>query len=152
MATANALAAAAVLHALYRLRRVAIFMPVWWPFSYYNVRYGLELLPGFAVFTAIAVYLIARLAQSRGLTMAFRLGDVIFVVASYSSIWRDPVCLREAWTNSRSRVALEHELAEFLKAFPPDSTLLMYLGDHVGALQQARFPLRQVINEGNHRT
>ena len=28
----------------------------------------------------------------------------------------------------------------------------MYLGDHVGALQQAGFPLRQVINEGNHRT
>ncbi len=28
----------------------------------------------------------------------------------------------------------------------------MYLGGHVGALQQAGIPLRQVINEGNHRT
>ena len=28
----------------------------------------------------------------------------------------------------------------------------MYLGDHVGALQQAGIPLRRVINEGNHRT
>ncbi len=27
----------------------------------------------------------------------------------------------------------------------------MYLGDHVGALQQAGIPLRQTINEGNHR-
>ena len=34
---------------------VPIFMPVWWPFSYYNVRYGVELLPGFAVFTVIAI-------------------------------------------------------------------------------------------------
>ena len=31
---------------------VPIFMPVWWPFSYYNVRYGLELLPAFAVFAS----------------------------------------------------------------------------------------------------
>ncbi|MGH9538687.1 MAG: hypothetical protein ACRD3H_12220, partial [Terriglobales bacterium] len=59
---------------------------------------------------------------------------------------------REAWINSRTRVALEHELADFLKALPPDSSILMYLGDHVGALQQAGIPLRQVINEGNHRT
>ena len=28
----------------------------------------------------------------------------------------------------------------------------MYLGDHVGALQDAGIPLRRVINEGNHRT
>ena len=28
----------------------------------------------------------------------------------------------------------------------------MYLGNHVGALQQAGIPLRRVINEGNHRT
>jgi hypothetical protein len=27
----------------------------------------------------------------------------------------------------------------------------MYLGDHVGALQQAGIPLKRVINEGNHR-
>jgi hypothetical protein len=28
----------------------------------------------------------------------------------------------------------------------------MYLGAHVGTLQQAGIPLRRVINEGNHRT
>ena len=33
---------------------VPIYIPVWYPFSYYNVRYGLELLPVFAVFPAIA--------------------------------------------------------------------------------------------------
>jgi hypothetical protein len=27
----------------------------------------------------------------------------------------------------------------------------MYVGGHVGALQQAGIPLRRVINEGNHR-
>ena len=131
---------------------VPIFMPVWWPFSYYNVRYGLELLPAFAVFTPLAVYLMATLAQSRTVRLAVGVAALAFVAATYASIWRNPVCFREAWINSRTRVALEHELADFVRALPPDSTLLMYLGNHVGALQQAGIPLRRVINEGNHRS
>jgi predicted outer membrane lipoprotein len=127
-------------------------MPVWWPFSYYNVRYGLELAPAFAIFAALAIYFMAVLARSRGLRLALAVAGLVFVAASYASIWRDPVCFREALVNSRTRVALERELADFVKALPPDSTLLMYLGNHVGALQQAGIPLRRVINEGNHRT
>ena len=53
--------------------------------------------------------------------------------------------------NSRTRIAFETELASNLKKLPHDSTLLMYLGDHVGALQRAGIPLRRTINEGNHR-
>jgi hypothetical protein len=131
---------------------VPIFMPVWWPFSYYNVRYGLELLPAFAIFPALAVYFMATLARSRAVRLAVAAAALIFVAVSYASIWRNPVCFREAWVNSRTRVALERELADFVKALPPDSTLLMYLGNHVGAMQQAGIPLRRVINEGNHRT
>ena len=39
---------------------VPIFMPVWWPFSFYNVRYGLELLPAFAVFACAGGLLYSR--------------------------------------------------------------------------------------------
>jgi len=127
-------------------------MPVWWPFSFYNVRYGLELLPAFAVFAAVAFYFLATLVESGRYRLGVAATALIVVAGSYASIWRDPVCFREAWVNSRSRVALERELADFLKALPSDSTLLMYLGNHVGALQQASIPLRRVINEGNHRT
>ena len=131
---------------------VPIYVPAWWPFSYYNVRYGLELLPAFAVFGAVAVYFAAQLVERR----AFRFGAVaailIFVASSYASIWRAPACFSEAAINSRGRIAVERELADFIKALPPDSTMLMYLGNHVGALQQAGVPLRRVINEGNHRT
>jgi hypothetical protein len=51
----------------------------------------------------------------------------------------------------RGRVALDGQLAGWIKSLPADSTLLMYLGEHVGALEQAGIPLRRVINEGNHR-
>jgi hypothetical protein len=131
---------------------VPIFMPVWWPFSYYNVRYGLELLPAFTVFPSLAIYFIAVLVRRRTAKLAVAGTALVFVAASYASIWRDPICFREAWDNSRTRLALESELADFVKALPPDSTLLMYLGNHVGALQQAGIPLGRTINEGNHRT
>ncbi len=131
---------------------VPIFMPVWWPFSYYNVRYGLELLPACAVFAALAVYFVAGLARSLVVRRAAAAAALIFVAGSYASIWSDPVCFREAWVNSRDRMTVENELAGYLKALPPGSTLLMYLGEHVGALQQAGIPLRRVIHEGNHRS
>jgi hypothetical protein len=131
---------------------VPIFMPVWWPFSYYNVRYGLELLPALVIFAALAVCFLVQLAPRRAIRLAVAAAAVIFVAAGYASIWRHPICFREAWINSRTRVALEHELADFVKALPPDSSLLMYVGNHVGALQEAGIPLRRVINEGNHRT
>ncbi len=131
---------------------VPIFMPVWWPFSYYNVRYGLELLPAFAVFVALAVYFAAELMRRRAFRLSTAAAGVVFVAASYGLIWSAPVCLGEATVNSRGRVAVERELADYLKALPPDSTLLMYVGEHVGALQQAGIPLRRTINEGNHRT
>jgi hypothetical protein len=127
-------------------------MPVWWPFSYYNVRYGLELLPAFAVFVPLAVCWLTDRARARALWISLAAAALIFVAASYASVWRDPVCFREAWVNSRTRLAVERELADYLKALPPDSSLLMYLGDHVGALQQAGIPLRRVIYEGNHRS
>jgi hypothetical protein len=80
------------------------------------------------------------------------LSVLVLVGASYGAIWHaDPICYREAEINMRGRVALDRQLAGWLKSMPPDSTLLMYLGEHAGALEQAGIPLRRVINEGNHR-
>ena len=140
---------------------VPIFVPTWWPFSQYNLRYGLELLPAFAVFVPMAIAFVVRSATKiRGLE--FSPGDWVHVVAmlsvfvlmvaSYATIWRaDPICYREAAINMRGRVALDGQLAGWLKSLPADSTLLMYLGEHAGALEQVGIPLRRVINEGNHR-
>jgi hypothetical protein len=131
---------------------VPVYVPAWWPFSYYNVRYGIELLPAFAGFLSVAVYFGVRFAgNSLG-----KLVPVVMVIAlmagSYAAVWRaEPVCFREAWTNSRTRIALETQVAEVLKQLPVDSTILMYLGNHVGALEQAGVPLKRTINESNHR-
>jgi hypothetical protein len=131
---------------------VPIFLPAWWPFSFYNVRYGLQLLPLFSVSAAVTVYLLLGVARNKIVRTAIFSAAAILLVASYASVWRaQSVCFREAWVNSRTRIAFETELASNLKKLRFDTTLLMYLGDHVGALQQAGIPLRRTINEGNHR-
>jgi hypothetical protein len=132
---------------------VPIFIPAWWPFTHYNVRYGLQLLPAFAVALAMLVHLAVR---SEGWKLQVRLASVLavfaLVIASYASVWRaGPISLIEAQVNMRTRNQLEAQLAVWLQKLPSDSTLLMYVGDHVGALQRAGIPLRRVINEGNHR-
>ncbi len=43
---------------------VPIFIPTWWPFSLYNIRYGIQLLPALAVFLALAVSYVASLLKA----------------------------------------------------------------------------------------
>jgi hypothetical protein len=132
---------------------VPIFVPEFWPHTHYNVRYGLQLLPAFAVALSAPMYLAVR---SKHWNEKLRVGLVIavvgVVVVSYASIWRTtPISLQEAQINMRTRNQLEAQIAEWLEKLPPNATLLMYLGDHVGALEKAGIPLSHVINEGNHR-
>jgi len=130
---------------------VPIFMPMWWPFSFYNVRYGLQLVPAFAVFFAFLLHWgLQRISQQRWQITA-AIAAFAFVGASYGFAWHaQPICLQEAVANARTRVAFERSLAEYLRFLPPNSTFLMYIGGHVGALQDAGIHLSRVIHEGNH--
>ncbi len=139
---------------------VPIFVPTWWPFSNYNLRYGLQMLPAFAVFVPLGIFFIAKSATSlpslkasaRWLPVAAGIAWLALVGASDAAIWRaDPICYREANLNMRGRAALDTQLVGWLKSLPSNSTLLMYLGQHSGALEQAGIPFQRVINEGNHR-
>ena len=131
---------------------VPIFVPQWWPFSHYNVRYGLQLFPAFAVSIPILVTFILRASWNWRLRFASVLALLAFVLASYSRVWRaGPVCLEEAELNMKTRNQLEIQVSTWLDKLPPDSTLLMYLGDHAGAVERAGIPLSHTINEGNHR-
>ena len=122
-----------------------VFVPVWWPFSYYNVRYGIELLPAIAVGAALAA------ASLRGRAVPVAAAAIgILAAVSYGGSWRgEPVSLGEARVNSVTRLAFEAKLTAELKKLPPNAILLMYCGNHPGALQQAGIPLRRVIHEGS---
>jgi hypothetical protein len=130
---------------------VPIYIPVWWPFSYYNVRYGLELLPVFAVFPVLALTVLRERFGAAPMKLAMALALAAIVAASYISAYAEkPITLREAETNSRDRNSLELGLARTLIQLPPNTTLLMYEAEHAGALRLAGIPLSHVISEAEH--
>ena len=130
---------------------VPIFIPMWWPFSYYNVRYGLELLPVFAVFTALLGAVLVEFARRPQKHFVVWSVLALIVAASYISCYTDvPITLKEAEVNARGRTILEEALTRFLVGLPPSAILLMYEGEYVGALQEAGIPLRHVISEVSH--
>jgi len=130
---------------------VPIYIPVWWPFSYYNVRYGLELLPVFAVFPVLLVTAAAERAANRLLRTAFWCLLSAATACAYLSAYAEaPLTLREAQVNSSGRVALEDGLGRALAQLPPSATLLMYEAEHPSALRIAGIPLRHVISENAH--
>src|SRR5438270_3017191 len=67
---------------------VPIYVPTWWPFSRYNTRYGIEMLPAFAVFTAIAAYGLLRFAQKKKSRLAIAALFLILSAASYLQVFR----------------------------------------------------------------
>jgi hypothetical protein len=132
---------------------VPIFIPQLWPHSYYNSRYGMEMLPALAVFAFLAVQGIeGRWSRSQPLARRLMQPIVLLLVAlsTVGMMYRTPLVLKEAINNSTTRVGFESALARQLLALPKGSVILMYNSDHVGALQYAGIPLRQTINEGDY--
>lgn len=129
---------------------VPIFFPMWFPYSWYNTRYGMEMLPVFALFAAAALDALAdwRPRWSEWLVTA---GAVLILINTAVLLHNGPLVYGEAVVNARTRMSFEHALATGLEtAIPAGDTLLMYTSEHVGAIQQAGKPLREIINEGDY--
>ena len=130
---------------------VPIFIPIWRPYSWYNTRYGLELLPAFALFVGcLFALLISRLPRFRLYAMAAVL--LLFVANSVVLLRSGPLVFQEALVNSRSRIAFETALAKALLGIPEQGLILMHVSGDVGAVQQAGIPLRRIVNEGDYLT
>jgi hypothetical protein len=132
---------------------VPIFIPQLWPHSYYNSRYGMEMLPALALFALVAAQWIEkRWGLSQPLAKRLLQPIVLLLIAlnTVGMMYRTPLVLKEAMNNSTTRVGFESALARRLLALPKGSVILMYNSDHVGALQCAGIPLRQTINEGDY--
>jgi hypothetical protein len=131
---------------------VPIHVHTWWPFATFNQRYGLQLLPMFAlsagVLTASLFSLGAR-ARHAGKLVALLFA---LMLVSYASLWKaGPQCLQEAQRNWRIQSPLNSAVLRVVETLPPNSCFLMDLGEHVGIMQRAGIPLRQVVNSENHR-
>jgi hypothetical protein len=131
---------------------VPVHVYAWWPFATFNQRYGLQLLPMFAVSAGVLTASVFRLGA--GGRHAAKLAAVMFalVVASYASVWRaEPRCLQEARRNWAIRHTLNSAVQRLVTRLPHNSIFLMDLGEHVGVMEEAGIPLRRVVNSENHR-
>lgn len=134
-----------------RYGSVPIFLPVWYPHSYYNVRYGLELLPVFAILPVLLALFVSKRVKGETSRNAAWAMLAVLIGASYASCYIEtPITLQEARVNSRGRASMETALANFLVRVPRSETLLMYQGQYVGALQQADISLKRAISEVAH--
>lgn len=131
---------------------VPIHVYTWWPFATFNQRYGLQLLPMFAVSTGVlaaSVFLLGPGARHTGKLVALLLA---LVMVSYASVWRaEPQCLLEGRRNWEVRHTLNSAVQGVVTRLPRNSVFLMELGEHVGVMEQAGIPLHQVVNNENHR-
>lgn len=131
---------------------VPIFLPEWYPFSYYNTRYGTQLIPALIVFFALLLFFFLREVRQRGWQIRLTVVSVAFVASCYIVVWRQtPIVLQEAIVNARTRVAFETKLAAQLEKLPPGASILMYTGEHGGALQRIGMPMKRTLNEGNRK-
>src|SRR5229473_1643522 len=100
---------------------VPIFIPPLWPHSYYNSRYGMELLPALAVFSFFTMDWLQRRWSLSAPLRARLLHPItlsLIAVNTVAMMYAVPLVLKEAVANSTTRVAFEAALARELKSFP----------------------------------
>ena len=131
---------------------VPIFIPQLYPHSFYNARYGMEMLPAIALFGFIALAWTERRLRASHPLAARLLPPICFALAVVNSVVmmaQTPLVLREGIVNSITRVAFERSIARQLKSFPAGSRILMSTNDHIGAVQQAGIPLHLILSEND---
>jgi hypothetical protein len=135
---------------------VPIFVPQYWPHGYYNLRYGVQLLPAVAAWSGLAVA--AVVAGVRRVTLPHARAGITFGLAllcggAYLAMLGGdgPVAYAEAVHNAPDRLAMEHALAAALAPSRPGQRILMYYGTYPGALADDGIPVHDVIQESNYR-
>ncbi|QHN05276.1 hypothetical protein FTO74_01465 [Granulicella sp. WH15] len=131
---------------------VPIFIPQLYPHSFYNSRYGMELLPALAVFAFVAVeWLQSKLTEPRPLIARLmpQIALALIVLNSVAMMYRVPLVLQEGKQNSITRVAFESSIAKQLDGLTPGMPILIQNSNHIGALQTAGIPLKQTVGESD---
>ena len=139
---------------------VPIFFPAWWPFTFYNTRYGLELLPALALGVGFAASFVAHaLERWRGARFAQFLPEMafafFFVLAGMNAVdlvRQEPIVYAESTYNLDARLpydqAIPPLLRDLLHTFP-HATVLMNTSTYPEIVAFTGIPLRQTINESD---
>jgi hypothetical protein len=134
---------------------VPIFLPVWWPHSWYNTRYGLELLPASALgiaFVAQIVLAAVREFKASWIPLAAGLLYLLVCLNAWRVLRERPLTYVEGTTNIASRRPFEIQIPPTLRsllASRPDGIILMKTSVYPQIVARTGIPLRQTINESD---
>jgi hypothetical protein len=135
---------------------VPIFIPQLWPHSFYNARYGINLLPALSVYAALAaerldVWLRTQAAALPRLLARFwqPVAMMLCALNAVAMMYRVPLVLQEGKVNAKTRVVLERSIATVLEEMPQNVPVMMALSAHVGAVQTAGRPLISMVSEND---
>jgi len=134
---------------------VPIFLPIWKPFSWYNTRYGMELLPALAFFFAFAVEgLLVWIAKRYSKIKAPIVAVLLLLLTANTTLMlrQGPLVYVEAKKNSEARGYYNQILADALKHLhdlDPGAAVLMDTSMYPSLVPHAGLTYRETINESD---
>src|ERR1039458_9590398 len=139
---------------------VPIFLPPWWPHSWYNTRYGMELLPALALGVGFAAQFVLSAVNEfkprefNALWGNCAVGFLFALLAlnACEMVRERPLVYVEGTKNLLSRQALEAEIPPFLRAEltkRPGGVILMETSVYPRLVALTGIPFRQTINESD---
>jgi hypothetical protein len=124
-----------------------IFLPTLKPFSYYNSRYGIAVLPLLALAAATLVAVVPVRARGWAAGLLVLGASMPWMLHPSASSW---ITWEESRVNSEARRAWTKEAAEYLKArYVRGTGILSDAGDMVGIYRQTGIPLRELFTLDN---
>lgn len=136
---------------------VPIFLPVWWPFSYYNLRYGIELLPALALALGFAAQLFLSAVrefkpQAKWASSAAAILFVLIGLNAFAMVREHPPIYVEGQRIIAAHRPYELEIPPVLRALlaqRPGGVVLMITSTDPQIVALTGIPLRQTINESD---
>jgi hypothetical protein len=143
---------------------VPIFFPVWWPHSWYNLRYGIELLPALALGVGFGAQFICAIIlefkplhlSGKGLNLWLNCAVAFLLAVATLNLLQmlgeRPLVYVESTKNIDSRRSYENQIPQALKALlaqRPGSVILMDTSVDPELVALTGIPLRQTINESD---
>jgi hypothetical protein len=134
---------------------VPIFLPPWWPHSWYNTRYGMEMMPAFALGLGFAAQFFLSAVREFKPGWVRYAAAALFAVAVLNAgqmVREHPLVYVEGIKNLESRRRLEIEIPPALRALVaerPGCTVLMDTSVFPSLVALTGVPFRQTINESD---
>ncbi|MGA3161401.1 MAG: hypothetical protein ABSC77_09305 [Terracidiphilus sp.] len=139
---------------------VPIFLPIWWPYSWYNLRYGMEMLPAFALGLGFAAQFVLTAVEEfkprefnpRWVQSAAGVLFALIVVNAWQMLREHPQVYVEGTKIIAARRAYDEQIPPALRALlseHPHGVVLMDTSVFPELVAFTGIPLRQTINESD---